>query len=270
MPPGIDGNWQPKHNRWAIALTVTLATFMEVLDTSIANVALPAHRRRPRRFSQDEATWVLTSYLVATAVILPMSAGWLVQPLIGRKRFYMILRRACSPSCSHPLRTRALTLPAPHPRPRPARPRAAAASQPSEQAILADTFPHRNSAARPSPSTAWPSSSPPPSAPPSGAGSPTTTTGAGSSSSTSPSRSCSARPHLSNRIVEDPPHLNARKDARHRQSGLNLDYTGLGLLAIGVGLPPVRPRQGPGETTGSARTSSPSSSRPVSEPCSRS
>jgi DHA2 family multidrug resistance protein len=73
MPPGIDGNWQPKHNRWAIALTVTLATFMEVLDTSIANVALP-HIAGGLGASQDEATWVLTSYLVSNAVILPMPA----------------------------------------------------------------------------------------------------------------------------------------------------------------------------------------------------
>jgi len=55
--------WKPKHNPWAIALTVTLATFMEVLDTSIANVALP-HIAGGLGASQDEATWVLTSYLV--------------------------------------------------------------------------------------------------------------------------------------------------------------------------------------------------------------
>ena len=70
-----DANWKPKYNPWAIALTVTLATFMEVLDTSIANVALP-HMAGSLGASQDEATWVLTSYLVASAVILPIS-GWL-------------------------------------------------------------------------------------------------------------------------------------------------------------------------------------------------
>src|SRR6201995_3456854 len=79
-------NWQPKHNPWAIALVVTLATFMEVLDTSIANVALP-HIAGGLSASQDESTWVLTSYLVSNAVILPISA-WL-SVLVGRKKFYM-------------------------------------------------------------------------------------------------------------------------------------------------------------------------------------
>src|SRR4051812_13438943 len=73
-------------NPWIIALTVTLATFMEVLDTSIANVALP-HISGSLGAGQDESTWVLTSYLVANAIILPMSS-WL-SLIIGRKRFYM-------------------------------------------------------------------------------------------------------------------------------------------------------------------------------------
>jgi hypothetical protein len=96
------------HNQWVIALTVTLATFMEVLDTSmevldtsmevldtsmevldtsIANVALP-HIAGGLGASQDEATWVLTSYLVANAIILPKSAY--LTGFIGRKKFYMI------------------------------------------------------------------------------------------------------------------------------------------------------------------------------------
>jgi DHA2 family multidrug resistance protein len=79
--------WKPKRNRWVIAITVTLATFMEVLDTSIANVALP-HIAGGLGASQDEATWVLTSYLVANAVILPASAYFTT--FIGRKKFYMI------------------------------------------------------------------------------------------------------------------------------------------------------------------------------------
>src|SRR6202043_1780468 len=78
--------WQSPVNPWIIALTVTLATFMEVLDTSIANVALP-HIAGSLSAGQDESTWVLTSYLVSNAIVLPMS-GWLSQ-LIGRKRFYM-------------------------------------------------------------------------------------------------------------------------------------------------------------------------------------
>src|SRR6202163_2062241 len=73
-------------NPWVIAITVTLATFMEVLDTSIANVALP-HIAGNLSASRDESTWVLTSYLVSNAVILPLS-GWL-SSLLGRKRFYM-------------------------------------------------------------------------------------------------------------------------------------------------------------------------------------
>jgi len=78
--------WRPKYNPWIIALTVTLATFMEVLDTSIANVALP-HIAGGLSATQDESTWVLTSYLVSNAIILPISA-WL-SVLVGRKRFYM-------------------------------------------------------------------------------------------------------------------------------------------------------------------------------------
>ena len=61
-------------NPWVVAITVTLATFMEVLDTSIANVALP-HIAGNLSAGADESTWVLTSYLVSNAVVLPLS-GW--------------------------------------------------------------------------------------------------------------------------------------------------------------------------------------------------
>ena len=74
------------HNPWVIALTVSMATFMEVLDTSIANVALP-HIAGNLSVSLTESTWVLTSYFVANAIVLPIS-GWLATRL-GRKRFYM-------------------------------------------------------------------------------------------------------------------------------------------------------------------------------------
>jgi len=74
-------------NPWIIALTVMLATFMEVLDTSVANVALP-HIAGSLSSTVDEATWVLTSYLVSNAIVLPLS-GWF-SSLMGRKRFYMI------------------------------------------------------------------------------------------------------------------------------------------------------------------------------------
>ncbi len=74
-------------NPWIVALTVMLATFMEVLDTSVANVSLQ-HIAGNLSASVDEATWVLTSYLVSNAIILPMG-GWFSM-LLGRKRFYMI------------------------------------------------------------------------------------------------------------------------------------------------------------------------------------
>ena len=74
-------------NPWIIALTVTSATFMEVLDTSIANVALP-HIGGSLSAAQEESTMVLTSYLAANAVVLPLS-GWL-SSVLGRKRFFLI------------------------------------------------------------------------------------------------------------------------------------------------------------------------------------
>src|SRR5260370_32976311 len=73
-------------NPWVIAITVRVATFMEVLDTSIANVALP-HIAGNLSAGQDESTWVLTSYLVSNAIVLPLS-GWF-SGLIGRKKVYM-------------------------------------------------------------------------------------------------------------------------------------------------------------------------------------
>ncbi len=76
----------PYVNPWVVALTVMLATFMEVLDTSVANVALP-HIAGNLDATVDETTWVLTSYLVSNAIVLPM-AGWF-SLMFGRKRFYM-------------------------------------------------------------------------------------------------------------------------------------------------------------------------------------
>jgi DHA2 family multidrug resistance protein len=79
--------WKPKHNPWAIAVVVTLAAFMEILDTTIVNVALP-HIAGSLSSSNDEATWVLTSYLVANGIVLTIS-GWL-SAVIGRKRYFLI------------------------------------------------------------------------------------------------------------------------------------------------------------------------------------
>jgi DHA2 family multidrug resistance protein len=126
---------RPPVNPWIIALTVTLATFMEVLDTSVANVALP-HIAGSLSAGQDESTWILTSYLVSNAIVLPMS-GWFSQ-MIGRKRFYMscvaiftISSFLCglAPSLGMLIFFRVL------------QGIGGGGLQPSEQAILADTFP---------------------------------------------------------------------------------------------------------------------------------
>ncbi len=84
--PKHDANWKPLANPWLIAATVALAAFMEVLDTSIANVALP-HISGNLGASTDQGTWVLTSYLVANAIILPCG-GW-ASSVIGRRNFFM-------------------------------------------------------------------------------------------------------------------------------------------------------------------------------------
>src|SRR5260221_7379657 len=85
--PATPEIWKPKFNPWLIAVVVALAAFMEVLDTSIANVALP-HLAGDLGASNDESTWVLTSYLVSNAIVLPLS-GWLAN-LFGRKRFFLL------------------------------------------------------------------------------------------------------------------------------------------------------------------------------------
>ena len=79
--------WKPKFNPWLIAATVALAAFMEVLDTSIANVALP-HISGNLGASQDQGTWVLTSYLVSNAIVLPLG-GW-ASSVIGRRNFFQL------------------------------------------------------------------------------------------------------------------------------------------------------------------------------------
>ena len=77
---------RPAINPWVVAVVVSMATFMEVLDTSIANVSLN-HIAGNLGADQNEATWILTSYLVSNAIVLPIS-GWLSN-VMGRKRFYM-------------------------------------------------------------------------------------------------------------------------------------------------------------------------------------
>ncbi len=78
--------WKPRVNPWIIAATVALAAFMEVLDTSIANVALP-HIAGSLGASEDQSTWVLTSYLVSNAIVLPLG-GW-ASSLMGRRNFFV-------------------------------------------------------------------------------------------------------------------------------------------------------------------------------------
>jgi DHA2 family multidrug resistance protein len=125
---------QPAVNPWVIAMTVTLATFMVVLDSSICNVAL-LHIAGTLGASPTESTWVITSYLVASAVVLPMS-GWLSN-LIGRKRFYMscvaiftVSSLLCAMAPSLPVLIFFRILQG----------AGGGGLQPTEQAILADTF----------------------------------------------------------------------------------------------------------------------------------
>ncbi len=127
--------WAPKVNPWLIGVVVSLAAFMEVLDTSIANVALP-HIAGSMGASNDESTWVLTTYLVSNAIVLPISGflvGWL-----GRKRFFLAciafftLSSFCcgiAPSLGILLLFRVL------------QGAFGGGLQPMTQAILADTFP---------------------------------------------------------------------------------------------------------------------------------
>jgi DHA2 family multidrug resistance protein len=127
--------WRPAVNPWIIAITVTLATFMEVLDTSIANVALP-HIAGSLSAGQDESTWVLTSYLVSNAIVLPLS-GWL-SSIMGRKNFYMscvALFTVSSFMCGLAPNLAVLIVC------RVLQGIGGGGLQPSEQAILADTFP---------------------------------------------------------------------------------------------------------------------------------
>ncbi len=127
--------WRPKYNPWLIAVVVAMAAFMEVLDTSIANVALP-YMAGNLGASNDQSTWVLTSYLVSNAIILPIS-GWLAGAL-GRKRFFMSclavftvssLLCGLAPSLALLLFFRVL------------QGAGGGGLQPMAQAILADTFP---------------------------------------------------------------------------------------------------------------------------------
>ena len=129
------GVWRPKFNPWLIAVVVAVAAFMEVLDTSIANVALP-YMAGNLGASNDQSTWVLTSYLVSNAVVLPIS-GWFAN-VLGRKRFFLTclsiftlssLLCGIAPSLGAIILFRIL------------QGAGGGGLQPMAQAILADTFP---------------------------------------------------------------------------------------------------------------------------------
>jgi DHA2 family multidrug resistance protein len=220
-----DRAWKPRANQWAIALTVTLATFMEVLDTSIANVALP-HIAGSLGASNDEATWVLTSYLVSNAIILPASAY--LTTFIGRKKFYMIcvvmfgissMLCGMAPSLGLLVFFRIL------------QGAGGGGLAPSEQSILADTFsPKQRGQAFALYGLAVvcaPAIGP--------------TLGGWITDNFNwrwiffinvPIAILSL--FLTNRLVEDPPHIK-REVAKSKRDGLKLDLFGFGLLATGFG-----------------------------------
>ncbi|MGI4979897.1 MAG: DHA2 family efflux MFS transporter permease subunit [Janthinobacterium lividum] len=218
-------HWVPKHNKWLIALTVTLATFMEVLDTSIANVALP-HMAGSLGASQDEATWVITSYLVANAIILPASAY--LTTFIGRKKFYMscvvifgISSMMCGLAPTLPILILFRLIQG----------AGGGGLGPSEQAILADTFEPKERgqafALYGLAVVAAPAIGP--------------TLGGWITDNYDwrwiffinvPVAILSLI--LTSRMVEDPPHIVAEV-AESKRKGLNLDYIGFGLLALGFG-----------------------------------
>jgi MFS transporter, DHA2 family, multidrug resistance protein len=134
-PPPEPERWKPKFNPWLIAVVVSMAAFMEVLDTSIANVALP-YIAGGLAASNDQSTWVLTSYLAANAIVLPIS-GWLAVRF-GRKRFFILcillftvssVLCGSAPSLGMLIVFRAL------------QGAGGGGLQPMAQAILADTFP---------------------------------------------------------------------------------------------------------------------------------
>jgi MFS transporter, DHA2 family, multidrug resistance protein len=130
-----DATWKPQYNPWLIAIAVTLAAFMEVLDTTIVNVALP-HIAGSLSSSSDEATWALTSYLVANGIVLTIS-GWLGD-LLGRKRYFVIciaMFTVCSFLCGTSTSLTQLIIY------RLAQGFFGGGLQPNQQSIILDTFP---------------------------------------------------------------------------------------------------------------------------------
>jgi DHA2 family multidrug resistance protein len=223
LPAYFATGWTGGRNPWVIALVVTMATFMEILDTSIANVSLP-HIAGNLSVSQEESTWVLTSYLVSNAVVLPIS-GWIASR-IGRKRFYMTcvamftlssLLCGVAPSLGWLIFFRVL------------QGVGGGGLGPSEQAILVDTFPPAKRgmamAVYGMAVVLAPAIGP--------------TLGGFITDNFSwrwvffiniPVGILSLV--LSSRIVTDPPHL---REAKARARAAGIDWVGLGLIAVGLG-----------------------------------
>src|SRR5437660_2656988 len=213
--------WRPQVNPWLIAVVVAMAAFMEVLDTSIANVALP-YMAGSLGASNDESTWVLTSYLVSNAIVLPIS-GWFAS-VLGRKRFFMTclaiftlssLLCGIAPSLGTLILFRVL------------QGAGGGGLQPMAQAILADVFPPRQRglafALYGVTAVVAPTIGP--------------TLGGWITFNYSwrwiffinaPVGVMTW--FLVRRFVEDPPYL-----ARLKRAGVKLDYVGLGLLVPGIG-----------------------------------
>jgi MFS transporter, DHA2 family, multidrug resistance protein len=213
--------WAPKFNPWLIAVVVAMAAFMEVLDTSIANVALP-YIAGGLGASNDQSTWVLTSYLASNAIVLPIS-GWLAVRF-GRKRFFtlcIILFTVSSVLCGSSLSLGVLILF------RALQGAGGGGLQPMAQAILADTFPPEKRGMAFSlygiTAVLAPTIGP--------------TLGGWITFNYSwrwifyinlPVGLLAV--FLVSRLVEDPPYLRLRRDA-----GVRLDYIGLAFLALGIG-----------------------------------
>jgi MFS transporter, DHA2 family, multidrug resistance protein len=213
--------WRPAANPWLIAVTVSLAAFMEVLDTAIANVALP-HIAGNLGASNDQSTWVLTSYLVANAIVLPIT-GWLVS-LFGRKRFFMTcmaiftvssLFCGIAPNLGFLLLFRVL------------QGAGGGGLQPMAQAVLADTFPPEKRGLAFSiygiTAVCAPAIGPT-------LGGWLTDTGSWRWIFLINLPVGLLALALVYRLVQDPPYL-----VRRERSGIKLDYVGFSLLALGVG-----------------------------------
>lgn len=219
-------NEAESRTRWSVAPVVAMAAFMEVLDIAIANVSLQ-HIAGGMAASQDEATWILTSYLITNAIVLPIS-GWL-STVIGRKRFYMSciagfglssLLCGLAPNLSWLIVFRCI------------QGLTGGGLQPNSQAILADSFPPRQRGM----AFAFygmavvfaPAIGP-------------TLGGWITENYTWRWIFLINVPvsvvlfFLINAMISDPPHLEAER-ARLLRNGLRLDYCGFGLLALGLGM----------------------------------